>query len=231
MAAMDEPDGQQADDGTQPGWMELLPLDRFNAFSDGVFAIAITLLALELTVPVTSGNLASTLTEQWPEYLGYIISFAFIGGMWLTHARMTRLMQSGDAAVFGINLLVLLFIGVLPFTTSLMVRNMSGPDVEVAVLVYGVNVLIASLLLSFLLVYIARDRRLVVDGIADETLAAIARRRWVAISIEVIAILCALVAPLVAVGLYLVATVLLLTAPLIRLHRSRGRVNSPTVPR
>ena len=54
--------------------------------------------------------------------------------MWLTHARMTRLMKQGDAAVFGINLLVLLFIGVLPFTTSLMVRNLSGPDTEVAVL-------------------------------------------------------------------------------------------------
>ena len=115
----------------------------------------------------------------------------------------------------------------LPFTTSLMVRNLSGPDVEVAVLVYGINVLIASLLLSFLLVYIARDRRLVVDEVADDTLAAIARRRWAAIGIEVIAILCALIAPQVAVGLYLVATLLLLIAPLVRLHQSRGRANSP----
>ena len=221
---MDETGDRQADDRTTAGWTELLPLDRFNAFSDGVFAIAITLLALELTVPVASERLLSALVEQWPEFLGYFISFAFIGGMWLTHARMTRLMKQGDAAVFGINLLVLLFVGVLPFTTSLMVRNLSGPDVEVAVLVYGINVLIASLLLSFLLVYIARDRRLVEDEVADETLAAIARRRWTAIGIEVIAIVCALIVPMVAVGLYLAATLLLLIAPLIRLHRSRGRV-------
>ena len=212
-----------ADDRTTAGWTELLPLDRFNAFSDGVFAIAITLLALELSVPVASGRLLSALVEQWPEFLGYFISFAFIGGMWLTHARMTRLMKQGDAAVFGINLLVLLFIGVLPFTTSLMVKNLSGPDVEIAVLVYGVNVLIASLLLSFLLVYSARDRRLVEDEVADATLAAIARRRWAAIGIEVIAILFALIVPMVAVALYLAATLLLLIAPLIRLHRSRGR--------
>ncbi len=228
---MDETGDRRADDRTTAGWTELLPLDRFNAFSDGVFAIAITLLALELTVPVASGRLLSALVEQWPEFLGYFISFAFIGGMWLTHARMTRLMKQGDAAVFGINLLVLLFIGVLPFTTSLMVRNLSGPDVEVAVLIYGINVLIASLLLSFLLVYIARDRRLVEDEVADETLAAIARRRWAAIGIEVIAILCALIVPMVAVALYLAATLLLLIAPLIRLHRSRGRVSSPTAPR
>ena len=148
--------------------------------------------------------------------------------MWLTHARMTRLMKLGDAAVFGINLLVLLFIGVLPFTTSLMVRNLSGPDTEVAVLIYGINVLIASLLLSFLLVYIARDRRLVVDEVADETLAAIARRRWAAIGIEVVAIACALIVPLVAVALYLLATLLMLTAPLVRLRRSRGRTQAPT---
>ncbi len=228
MIGMDETGDRRADDRTTAGWTELLPLDRFNAFSDGVFAIAITLLALELTVPVASERLLSALVEQWPEFLGYFISFAFIGGMWLTHARMTRLMKQGDAAVFGINLLVLLFIGVLPFTTSLMVRNLSGPDVEVAVLVYGINVLIASLLLSFLLVYIARDRRLVVDEVADETLAAIARRRWAAIGIEVIAILCALIVPMVAVALYLVATLLLLIAPLVRLHRSRGRVQAPT---
>ena len=225
---MDETGDQQALDRTAPGWTELLPLDRFNAFSDGVFAIAITLLALELTVPVASERLLSALVEQWPEFLGYFISFAFIGGMWLTHARMTRLMKQGDAAVFGINLLVLLFIGVLPFTTSLMVRNLSGPDVEVAVLVYGINVLIASLLLSFLLVYIARDRRLVEDEVADDTLAAIARRRWAAIGVEVIAILCALIVPMVAVALYLAATLLLLIAPLVRLHRSRGPANPPT---
>ena len=228
MAAMDGPGDQQAGDGARSGWTELLPLDRFNAFSDGVFAIAITLLALELTVPVASERLLSALVEQWPEFLGYFISFAFIGGMWLTHARMTRLMKQGDAAVFGINLLVLLFIGVLPFTTSLMVRNLSGPDVEIAVLVYGINVLIASLLLSFLLVYIARDRRLVVDEVADDTLAAIARRRWTAIGVEVIAILCALVVPMVAVALYLAATLLLLIAPLVRLHQSRGQAHSPT---
>jgi len=225
---MDETGDQQALDSTKTGWAELLPLDRFNAFSDGVFAIAITLLALELTVPVASERLLSALVEQWPEFLGYFISFAFIGGMWLTHARMTRLMKQGDAAVFGINLLVLLFIGVLPFTTSLMVRNLSGPDVEVAVLVYGINVLIASLLLSFLLVYIARDRRLVEDEVADDTLAAIARRRWAAIGVEVIAILCALIVPMVAVALYLAATLLLLIAPLVRLHRSRGPANPPT---
>jgi hypothetical protein len=105
-----------------------------------------------------------------------------------------------------------------------MVANLTGPDVEVAVLIYGLNVLIASLLLSFLLVYISRDRRLVVDEVADETLAAIVHQRWIVIAVAIVAVVTALIAPMVAVGLYLVATVLLLVAPLISLRRSRGRV-------
>jgi len=214
---------REVEAGSTPRAADALPLDRFNAFSDGVFAIAITLLVLELTVPV-GPDLLEDLAELWPEFLGYLISFAFIGGMWITHARMTRLMKQGDAAVFGINLLVLLFIAVLPFTTSLMVANLTGPDVEVAVLIYGLNVLIASLLLSFLLVYISRDRRLVVDEVADETLAAIVHQRWIVIAVATVAVGTALFAPMVAVGLYLVATVLLLVAPLIRLRRPRGRV-------
>jgi uncharacterized membrane protein len=76
---------------------DLVGLDRFTAFSDGVYAIAITLLVLELTVPEGPDRLFVTLIEQWPEFLGYLISFAFIGGSWLTHARMSRMMKSADA--------------------------------------------------------------------------------------------------------------------------------------
>ena len=122
--------------------------------------------------------------------------------------------------MFGINLLLLLFVGLLPFTTSLMVTYMTGPDATVAVLVYGINLLLASLLLSFLLVYIARDRRLAADEVADETLEAVARRQWAGISVEVVALVVTLFAPLLAVGFYFVAAVLFLVLPLVGLHRA-----------
>ena len=85
------------------------------------------------------------LAEQWHEFLGYLISFVFIGGIWVSHAGMTKLMRHADTLAYGIDLLMLLFVGVLPFSTNLMVTHLSGPDVEAAVVIYGVNVLLASL--------------------------------------------------------------------------------------
>ena len=139
---------------------DILPLDRFNAFSDGVFAIAITLLVLELSVPAVDVRLLPALADQWREFLGYLISFVFIGGIWVSHAGMTKLMRHADTLAYGIDLLMLLFVGVLPFSTNLLVTHLSGPDVEVAVVIYGVNVLLASLALSLLMFYIANERSL-----------------------------------------------------------------------
>ena len=218
---------QEPDVGGSIGPADVLPLDRFNAFSDGVFAIAITLLVLELTVPIGPERLLPALVEQWPEFLGYLISFAFIGGSWIGHARMTKLLKHGDSIVFEINLVFLLFIAVLPFTTSLMVTHLSGPDVEVGVLIYGLNGLAASLMLTFLNRYLARERTLVRDEIADEQLAALARQRRIATALWLIAIASALFAPPVAVGLYVAATALMLAVPLLRLGRSRRRASSP----
>ncbi len=205
-----------ADQGARPP--EDLPLDRFNAFSDGVFAIAITLLVLELPVPV-GPDLLEHLVEEWPEFLGYLISFAFIGGSWMTHARTTRLMQGSDTLAAGLNLLALLFIALLPFSTNLMVSNLSGPDTGVAVLVYGLNVLVASVMLTLLMAYLERQRTLLGGEIADETLAALTRQRRISNGVWLIAVVVALVAPPLAVGLYVLATVLMLALPFLRVRR------------
>jgi len=143
-------------------------LDRFNAFSDGVFAIAITLLVLDLTVPPANVDILSALRESWHEFVGYAISFAFIGGIWLTHAGLTKRMKRGDNVAYGMNLLLLLFVALLPFSTSLMVTHVNSPDVSAGVVFYGINVLLASLMLSLLLFYVAREPGLAVDGIAEQ---------------------------------------------------------------
>ena len=190
-------------------------LDRFNAFSDGVFAIAITLLVLDLTVPPANVDILSALRESWHEFVGYAISFAFIGGIWLTHAGLTKRMKRGDNVAYGMNLLLLLFVALLPFSTSLMVTHVNSPDVSAGVVFYGINVLLASLMLSLLLFYVAREPGLAVDGIAEQRIKRMYVQRWMVIGVNLFALVMALVAPLIAVGLYLVTTVLFLAMPLL----------------
>jgi uncharacterized membrane protein len=217
----DRPDQVPRGKGTAPEEAHFyFSLDRFNAFSDAVFAIAITLLVLDLPVPPENVTTLPALLKTWPEFLGYIISFAFIGSIWLTHSALTRAMKRGDTVVYGMNLLVLLFVAVLPFSTRVMVTGLDAPALLFAVLLYGLNVLLASLTLSLLMSYVARDPALLVDDIADEeTLRRLYRRRWSAIGMNVFALATALVAPRVAVGLYMIMTVLLLGLPLVGMRR------------
>ena len=152
------------------------PLERFNAFSDGVFAIVITLLVLELPVPASGEALLAGLAESWPDLLGYLLSFAFVGGIWLSHAALTKSMKQGDAISFRLNLVVLLFVSLLPFTTKIMVTHMRDTDARVAAtnlwfkLVGGIV-----FMLTALMVYVARDSQLIVDNLADEKLSQAAR--------------------------------------------------------
>ena len=102
--------------GTQD---RLLPTGRLEAFSDGVFAIAITLLVLELHVPGEHQVLAAALEHEWPRYLGYFVSFTFIGGVWIAHSNLTRFIKAADPTLMRLNLMLLLFVSFLPFTTAI----------------------------------------------------------------------------------------------------------------
>jgi uncharacterized membrane protein len=74
----------------------LLSTSRLEAFSDGVLAIAITLLVLELHVPTGHEPLVKGLEHEWPRYLGHFVSFAFIGGVWIAHSTLTRFIKAAD---------------------------------------------------------------------------------------------------------------------------------------
>jgi len=207
--------------GTTPRRTTILPLDRFNAFSDGVFAIAITILVLELAVPSLAVPLPEAFRELWPDFLGYFISFFYIGGIWISHSNLTHLMKRGDSIAYSLNLLMLLFVALLPFMTRLMVTHLSTPDISIATFIYGLNVLIASLMLSLLIFYIARQPQLLIDKLSDETLKRIYRQRWIAIGVGAFAVILALVAPFVAVVIYLVVAVLFLVLPLLGIRLAR----------
>ncbi len=111
---------------------------RLEAFSDGVFAVAITLLSLDLLVPQRPRHLAHDLLVAWPHYAAYVISFLTIGIIWINHHVMISRLREADHAVLTLNLLLLMVVVVLPFATSLMAtyldRRTGG---GVAALVYS----------------------------------------------------------------------------------------------
>jgi uncharacterized membrane protein len=121
---------------------------RLEAFSDGVLAIAITLLVLDIHVPApaTPGTLAHKLGAQWPSYAAYLTSFLTIGIIWINHHAMVRRLRAVDHAILTLNILLLLTIGVLPFTTSLAATYLKEAHGEhLAVAIYSGSLLLMSL--------------------------------------------------------------------------------------
>ena len=94
--------------------------NRLEAFSDGVIAVAITLLVLFITVPPHSTHLAHDLGVQWPQYAAYGTSFITIGIIWINHHVMIGRLARADHSILMLNLVLLLTIGVIPFGTSLL---------------------------------------------------------------------------------------------------------------
>jgi uncharacterized membrane protein len=96
--------------------------NRLEAFSDGVLAVAITLLVLDITVPraTAHSNLGHELARNWPNYAAYVTSFITIGIIWVNHHAMISRLRQADHTILVLNLLLLLTIGILPFATALM---------------------------------------------------------------------------------------------------------------
>lgn len=113
---------------------------RLEAFSDGVMAVAITLLALDLAVPGPGhGPLVAQLGEHWPAFVAYLISFFTIGIIWVNHHARLQDVKVVDRTLLFLNLILLLFVVSIPFATSTMAAYLSagGQDAHVAMVIYA----------------------------------------------------------------------------------------------
>ena len=129
---------------------EAMSTSRLEAFSDGVFAIAVTLLILEIKVPTlvegADGGLATALLHQWPSYVAFLVSFATILIMWVNHHRLFTLIRKSDNGLLMFNGLLLLVITIVPFPTALLAEYFRTVDGQTAALVYsahGFNIAVA----------------------------------------------------------------------------------------
>jgi uncharacterized membrane protein len=176
-----------------------------EAFSDGVFAIAITLLVLEISIPArTTGDLLQAVIDEWPSYLAYFVSFSTIGAVWLTHSVITEYLDHADALFLRLNLLLLLVVAFLPFPTSLIAQSIGSTDHErVAEVLYGVNLLLTGVLLSLLWRYAGRAGLLRPD-ITDRDASILTSRLTPGIGGYVVLIVVGLFRPTIAVVGYLV---------------------------
>ncbi len=155
---------------------------RLEAFSDGVFAIAITLLVLDLAVPpregTPEGGLAAALGHQWPAYFAYLVSFLVIGIIWVNHHSVFVRVRLVDRPVLFANLLLLLTVSVIPFPTRLLAEYLTaGADAHVAAAVYSATMLAMGLSYSVLWLAITRDARLLHEHI-DPVASRSALRRF-----------------------------------------------------
>lgn len=185
---------------------------RFEAFSDGVFAIAITLLVLEISVPEGSGDdLLGAFLAQWPSYLAYLVSFVTIGVTWLEHAVITHYLHGVDRALVRINLLLLLLVSFLPFPTSLVAEHIQDEDAErVATTIFGINLFLISLVVSTLWRYAVR-RGLVRPDAENKEIEALGGRLAPSLAGYVGLILLSIFFPLIAIIGFLVIALLLIS--------------------
>jgi uncharacterized membrane protein len=177
---------------------------RLEAFSDGVFAIAITLLVLDIALPANAGkHLLRSVGDLWPSYVAYVASFSTIGAMWLGHNAITEYLDRVDAAFVRINLLLLLFVAFLPFPTRIFAEYIGEDSRErVAVTFYGVTLLLTSTLLLVLWRYAVR-KKLVRPDTADEEIEFLTQRLTPGLGGYPVLIVAGLFIPIIAVIGYL----------------------------
>jgi uncharacterized membrane protein len=165
-----------------------------ETFSDGVFAIAITLLILDVRVPSGHGSLTHGLANAWPSYIGYVISFLTIGIMWANHHGIFRLIGRTSHGLVVANLLLLLCIAFIPFPTTVLADHLptGGHDQHVAAIFYSGVFAVTAVFYNLLWQTAAWRNRLITEG-SERAAAAVTRRYWYGVPSYLVAALVAVV--------------------------------------
>jgi uncharacterized membrane protein len=199
-----------ADEEEEPQSRVTLGKSRMEAFSDGVLAIAITLLVLDVAIR-PPGSPTEQFLRGWPSYLAYLVSFFTIGGAWIAHHGLTDGLDRVDRIFLRLNLLFLLVVSFLPFPTRLVSEaiDRSTDWQRMSAVLYGVTLLLIRLVFTALSAYVRRAH-LRAPGVEDPDLTEARKKFRVAVGGYVVTILLSLVVPIAAICLYFAISIFLM---------------------
>lgn len=182
----------------------MMSTSRLEAFSDGVFAVAITLLVFNLQVPKPGRlDLGHALLNQWPSFATYIVTFLTIGIIWVNHHGIFTQIYRTDRPLLFVNLLLLMSVCFLPFPTSLLGQYIqSGDDARVAAVIYAVTMTTLGVCFNAIWVY-AISRGLVgSEKTAPEQLQATVPRFGLGMVVYAASIIVAYISPIVSLVIF-----------------------------
>lgn len=179
---------------------------RLEAFSDGVFAVAITLLVVTLQVPHLPGAisvpaLGRALLTQWPSYLAFTTSFATILIMWVSHHGIFKLVYRADTPFLFANGLLLLLVTVVPFPTSLVAQYLVTPAAALACAIYAGVFVVINIAYNVLWWVAMHQRRLLYPAVTPHQIKRITHNQLLGLPLYLLATLLAFWSPYVSVGL------------------------------
>jgi uncharacterized membrane protein len=182
---------------------------RIEAFSDGVFAIAITLLIIEVHVPARehAESLGHALLDLWPSYLGYLTSFLTIGVMWINHHHVFSLIDRVDRTMLLLNTLLLMLIAFVPFPTAVLAQFIETDGARAAAVLYGATLTLTAITFFVWWRYASAERRLIAPGVADETVDDVTRAYTPGTLLYGGAMVIGFIAPWLSAALYLAIAV------------------------
>ena len=184
---------------------------RIEAFSDGVFSIAITLLVLDIHVPTTqqadATSLLSQLLHLWPNLLAFVASFFFILVMWINHHRLFTVIRRNDNNLLLLNGLLLFGVILVPFPTALVAEYLQHRDEATAVMIYTGWFLMIAIFFNLLWRYAAHDNRLFTEKTDRQLATSITRQYSFGIPLYGGAFLVAVFSPLLSIVLSIVLAV------------------------
>jgi uncharacterized membrane protein len=177
---------------------------RLEAFSDGVFAIAATLLILG--VHEAGGPLGHGLLHIWPSYVAYGVTFATIGIIWVNHHTVFAQVERVDRQFLLINVLFLMFVAFIPFPTGLVATHFHGEGLQSAALAYGATLTMTAVGFNALWFYAAKGQRLLKKDADARVVTGISRSYLPGPFIYLTATLVALASPIASVIMYVAIT-------------------------